>query len=156
MISKDLLIRMLDHTYDLESWYAPFKDAVSGVTVSMAVWKPEGSAMNSIWENVNHLTYYKERHAAKLLGEPWEKPLDGHDTFQLTEPREDEAAWKALVDRAERAQGRLKAILQGMSEEEMKENEVAEYLYHILIHDAYHTGQIMQSRKMQGGWPATR
>jgi uncharacterized damage-inducible protein DinB len=43
-----------------------------------------------------------------------------------------------------------------MSEEKMKENGVAEYLYHILIHDAYHTGQILQSRKMQGGWPAKR
>jgi uncharacterized damage-inducible protein DinB len=156
MIDKKLLISMLDHTYDLESWYAPFKDAVSGVTASMAVWKPEGSDMNSIWENVNHLTYYKERYAAKLLGEPWENPLDGHDTFQLTDPQEDESAWKALVDRAEKAQVKLKGILEEMSEEKMKENGVAEYLYHILIHDAYHTGQILQSRKMQGGWPAKR
>ena len=91
----DLLLNKLDSTFDKESWYAPFKHAIEGLTAEQAMWKPAGETTNTIWENVNHLTYYKQN------------SLEGK-----------------LLD--------------------------------IMLHDAYHTGQIIQLRKMQGAWPSKR
>jgi hypothetical protein len=82
---RDLLLYALDSTYDKESWYAPLKDAVEGLTAEQAMWKPSGEAVKSIWENVNHLMYYKERMAATLEGREWSHHLDGDETFALTD-----------------------------------------------------------------------
>jgi hypothetical protein len=51
----DLLLDLLDSTFDKESWYAPFKHAIDGLTAKQALWKPSGETTKSIWENVNHL-----------------------------------------------------------------------------------------------------
>jgi len=53
-----LLLNALDSTFDKESWYAPFKHAIEGLTAEQAMWKPSGEETNTIWENVNHLIYY--------------------------------------------------------------------------------------------------
>lgn len=39
-----------DECFDQEGWYPPFVPALDGVTSEEAVWKPEGEAVNSIWE----------------------------------------------------------------------------------------------------------
>lgn len=85
MNRTDLLLRMLDTTFDQESWYAPLKPAIEGLTAEQACWRPDGKATKTIWENVNHLTYYKERLTAQLEGREWTQTLDGSDTFYLTE-----------------------------------------------------------------------
>lgn len=38
----DLLLNKLDSTFDKESWYAPFKHAIEGLTAEQAMWKPAG------------------------------------------------------------------------------------------------------------------
>ncbi len=53
----DLLLNVLDSTFDKESWYAPFKHAIEGLTAEQAMWKPSDEATNTIWESVNHLIY---------------------------------------------------------------------------------------------------
>ena len=83
MKRTDLLLNALDSTFDKESWYAPFKHAIEGLTAEQAMWKPSGEETNTIWENVNHLIYYKERLAANLEGHGWAHNLDGNDTFIL-------------------------------------------------------------------------
>ena len=37
-----------------------------------------------------------------------------------------------------------------ISEKELEQNSLEEKLLDIMLHDAYHTGQIIQLRKMQG------
>lgn len=156
MNRTDLLIRMLDTTYDQESWYAPFKPAIEGLTAEQACWRPDGEATKTIWENVNHLTYYKERLTAKLEGREWTQTLDGNDTFYLTEQINDDKEWGAVVERVESAHGRLREALSKTTAEMLEENSLEEKLLDIMMHDAYHTGQIMQLRKMQGSWPSHR
>ena len=76
----DLLLNKLDSTFDKESWYAPFKHAIEGLTAEQAMWKPAGETTNTIWENVNHLTYYKER-----LPQTW-KDVNGHIILTVMTP----------------------------------------------------------------------
>ncbi|WP_226673358.1 DinB family protein [Rossellomorea aquimaris] len=156
MNRKDLLLRMLDTTYDQESWYAPFKPAIEGLTAEQACWKPDGEATKSVWGNVNHLIYYKERLTARLEGREWTNPLDGNDTFYLTEQVNDDEAWRGIVARVETAHQGLREALSETTERKIEEDSLEEKLLDIMLHDAYHTGQIMQLRKMQGSWPSQR
>lgn len=157
MNRTDLLLRMLDTTFDQESWYAPLKPAIEGLTAEQACWRPDGKATKTIWEHVNHLTYYKERLTAQLEGREWTQTLDGSDTFYLTEQINDDKEWGAVVERVELAHGRLREALSKTTGEMLDENSsLEEKLLDIMLHDAYHTGQIMQLRKMQGSWPSHR
>ncbi|MDF2038365.1 DinB family protein [Cytobacillus oceanisediminis] len=156
MNRTDLLLRMLDTTYDNESWYAPFKPAIEGLTAEQARWRPAGDTTKSIWENVNHLIYYKERLAANLEGREWAQNLDGDQTFCLTEQINDDKEWMAAVERAEMVQRSLREALNKTTTEVLEQNSLEEKLLDIMLHDAYHTGQIIQIRKMQGSWPSHR
>lgn len=156
MNRTDLLLRMLDTTYDQESWYAPLKPAIEGLSAEQACWRPDGEATKTIWENVNHLIYYKERTTAKLEDREWPNPLDGNDTFYLTEQVNDDKEWRAVVERVETAHRGLRDALSKTAEAKIYEGALEEKLLDIMLHDAYHTGQIMQLRKMQGSWPSHR
>ncbi|MGM2835527.1 DinB family protein, partial [Bacillus cereus group sp. Bce025] len=127
-----------------------------GLTAEQAMWKPPSEETNTIWENVNHLIYYKERLAANLEGREWTNNLDGNDTFYLTKQSNDDMEWKKVVERSEDAQHNLRQVLSAISERELEQNSLEGKLLDILRHDDYHTGQIIQLRKMQGSWPSKR
>jgi DinB superfamily len=152
----DLLLNVLDSTFNKESWYAPFKHAIDGVTAEQASWRPAGEATKTIWENVNHLIYYKERLAVNLDGREWTHNLDGDETFYLTDQSNDDKEWKKVAERAENAQRNLRQVLSTISDEKLDQNSLEWKLLDIMLHDAYHTGQIIQIRKMQGSWPSNR
>ncbi|KZE69534.1 hypothetical protein AWM68_02665 [Fictibacillus phosphorivorans] len=151
---SDLLLTVLDSTFDKESWYAPLKPAIDGITAEQASWTPPGEAMKSIWENLNHLIYYKERLVANLENREWTNHLDGDATFDLTEQTNDDQEWQKVVERAENVHNRLREILSNTTDEVLGQH--SQKLLDIFLHDAYHTGQIMQVRKMQGSWPSHR
>jgi hypothetical protein len=152
----DFLLNVLDSTFNKESWYAPFKQAIDGITAEQASWRPAGEATKTIWENVNHLIYYKERLAANLDGREWVHNLDGDETFYLTDQSNDDKEWKKVAERAENAQRNLRQVLSTISDEKLDQNSLEGKLLDIMLHDAYHTGQIIQIRKMQGSWPSNR
>ncbi|MGF2616293.1 DinB family protein [Rossellomorea vietnamensis] len=154
MKRRDTLLHLLDTTYDKENWYAPFKHAIEGLTAEQANWQPSGEATKTIWENVNHLIYYKERLTAKLEGREWTNNLDGDETFSLTDSNTSE--WQEVVERAETAHLNLRRALTSVSDPKSGQDALEEKLLDILLHDAYHTGQIIQLRKLQGSWPAQR
>jgi DinB superfamily len=150
----DLLLNVLDSTYEKESWYAPLKHAIEGITAEQATWRPAGEATKTIWENVNHLIYYKERLVSNMQGIEWTNNLDGDQTFSLTEQSNDDAEWNKIAKRAEEVNHNLRQLLIKTPEEEIEQLEGK--LLDIFLHDAYHTGQIIQIRKMQGSWPSHR
>ncbi|WP_433750586.1 DinB family protein [Falsibacillus pallidus] len=154
MSRKSLLINVLDSTYDQESWYAPLKPSIEGITAEQACWKPSGEAAKSIWENVNHVMYYKERLVAQLEGNEWPYNLSGDENFHFTKQSSDETEWKNIIERVEEAHLKLRDLLMKKTDEEIRELEGK--LMDIFLHDAYHTGQIMQIRKLQGAWPSNR
>ncbi|WP_137789272.1 DinB family protein [Bacillus sp. E(2018)] len=155
MNRAEFLVNVLDSTFDKENWYAPLKPAIEGLTAKQASWRPPGEATKSIWENVNHLIYYKERLVATLVGEEWTR-MDGNDTFFIIKPTEEDDDWNLTINRAENVHNKLKELLTKMSSEDLRDNGLESDLIDILLHDAYHTGQIMLLRKMQGSWPSHR
>lgn len=156
----ELLLRELDHTYDKEGWYPPLGPALAGLTAAQASWRPPGEAANTIWETVNHLLYFKERLLERLRGGTPTYPAPDNDaTFDVAAPG-DEAAWQATVARMEAVHRGLREVLAGLADADFDRGIPKERLgtavMDIILHDAYHTGQLIQLRKLQGSWPARR
>lgn len=161
MKAIDLLLKQLDHTYDHEGWYLPLQPALAGLTAAQANWRPPGEAANTIWETVNHLLYFKERLLAKLQGKTPEYPATSNDeTFAGAGSSDDEEAWQATVARVEAVHKGLVEVLSTKTDDELdtpfSKTSLGALIADILLHDACHTGQIIQIRKLQGSYPARR
>ncbi len=159
MDKKAFLLHGWEIGYDKEDWYPPLADALRGVTAEQANWKPEGAPINTIWENVHHLTFYKERLLKRLTGEETENPqgLTNNDTFTVTsvEP----SAWEESVKKLDDVHQSIRNIIAEYSDNDLEReipSPVGTWLYSLILHDAYHTGQIIQICKLQGSWPAKR
>ncbi|MBG9563961.1 DinB family protein [Brevibacillus agri] len=161
MNRMELLVHEWECTYDKEDWFPPLKHALAGVTAAQASWRPEGAAANTIWENVSHLLYFKERLLHRLSGTEFINTAETNDdTFQPSGSPDDEAAWQATVQRMETVHRQIHEKLVALSDEAFDQPlpsiPAGQSVMSIILHDAFHTGQIVQIRKLQGSWPARR
>ena len=157
----DLLIHEWDFTYDKEDWYPPIQHALSGLTAAQASWRPPGEAANTIWENVSHLLYYKERFLERLKGnDPVPTANNNDDTFANVGESDDEEAWQATLARLKAVHEGVREVLTSLTEKDFDRPaptvSLGTSVTSIIMHDAYHTGQIVQIRKLQGSWPSRR
>lgn len=161
MNRMELLVHEWECTYGKEDWYPPLKDALAGLTAAQASWKPDGVAANTIWENVSHLLFFKERLLHRLLGTEFPLSAESNDdTFTPSGGPEDENAWQATVARMETVHRHIHEKLSSLSEDAFDQPlpsiPLGQSVMSIVRHDAFHTGQIVQIRKLQGSWPERR
>ncbi|MBU7316546.1 DinB family protein [Paenibacillus oleatilyticus] len=160
MNKKELLLHEWDICYDKEDWFPPLREALKGLTAAEADWRPEGAAANTIRETVRHLTFYKERLLKRLSGEDPHYPdgLTNDDTFAAYGERE--STWEEEAARLEHVHKAVRAALAELSEDDLErplpKTTIALSITSLVVHDAYHIGQIVQIRKLQGSWPAQR
>lgn len=153
MSLRDVLLQNWDYVMDQEDWYPPALDALKDVTAELALWKPEGSPVNSIWENVLHLLYYKQRLLARLEGTTLlHEAADNDETFIVHERSEE--AWRLAQEQLKDVHAALRRKIEQLPEEELEESP--QRFVSLITHDAYHIGQLIMLRKMQGSWPAKR
>lgn len=155
----NVLLQNWDYAMEQEDWAPPLKDALAGVDDVQALWKPEGEAANSIWETVNHLLYYKERLLRKFKGLPQLSSAENNDdTFTVAESGPD--AWAKAVQHLREVHAELRAEIAkfggGAFTREGERHAPGEEIMSLILHDSYHTGQIVLVRKLQGSWPAQR
>lgn len=161
MSKRELLLHAYDVGYDQDDWYPPLKNALNGVSEEQADWKPAGEAVNSIRQNVFHLLFYKQRLLRELRGEPQPAEHESYsndDTFgaaALGNP-----SWSEAVRQLEEVHLAVREAIAGRSDEELElaipKTKAWAYADSIIRHEAYHIGQIIQLRKLQGSWPAQR
>src|SRR6185436_12799493 len=88
-----------------------------------------------------HLVFWNENALAGLRGEKPASPGNNEETFNDF----DAARWDEIVHRLDRV----------MKDQKMAEEKLAlkaPLISHISTHNAYHTGQILYVRKLQGSW----
>ncbi|KTD88470.1 DinB family protein [Paenibacillus etheri] len=156
---SEVLLQNWDYCMDIEDWAPPLSDALEGVDSKQALWKPEGGAANSIWETVNHLTYYKVRLLRKLKGLPKQPDAESNDdTFTVT--TEGEEAWAKAVADLKDVHAALREIIEALEEGAYdwggSGHAPGEEVMSLILHDSYHTGQIIMLRKLQGSWVSNR
>jgi uncharacterized damage-inducible protein DinB len=93
-----------------------------------------------------HLVFWNENALARLRGQTPANPSNNEETFNDF----DAAHWDDIVRRLDRVMQSLEAEVEKMPEEKLA--KVAPTISHISTHNAYHTGQILYVRKLQGSW----
>lgn len=156
MTVKDLLLYLLEHTYERQGAYPPLTTALAGVTAAQASWKP-ARERHSIWQIVRHMTQWMEAGVHAIEAEP-----AVYEDLQQSDWRPvsgDEREWQADVERLQRAYRQLKERLTVMSDEDLSRSlepyrgkpryETAIRFLRAATHDTYHLGQIRYLRALQ-------
>jgi len=147
---KSVLSAQLKTTHNKEDWFVPINKALEGVTVEQAVWK-DASGNHSIGQLANHILFWNERQLQQFKGEK-ETPFNGNneETFNSF----DKAQWAQTVKKLDEVLSELEKIVENADESSLK--SWAETISNISTHNAYHTGQIIFARKLQGSWNVTK
>jgi hypothetical protein len=150
---RSLLLSQLHSTHDKAEWFSPANTAVAGLTAEQAKWVPQNAqgkldpkANHSVGMLAYHLVFWNENALARLRAEKTTNPSDNDETFNDFDP----AHWDDIVQRLDRVMKALEAEVEKMPEGKLA--EAAPTIGHISTHNAYHTGQILYVRKLQGSW----
>jgi uncharacterized damage-inducible protein DinB len=157
MSMRALLSKQFNACYDENGWFVCLKTVLDGVTAEQAEWKPDGSD-NSIHETVYHILFWNERWVKRYRGE-LNKPedVDNDSTFDPS------SGWSATLERLWAVMDEWKAAIASIQDDKLTSHVNAEYaapwyepLAHQNVHNAYHIGQILLLRKLQGSWDPTK
>jgi uncharacterized damage-inducible protein DinB len=150
---RSLILAELHSTHDKAEWFTPMNTAVAGLTAEQAKWVPKNAegkldpnANHSVGMLAYHLVFWNENALARLRGEKPANPNNNDETFNDF----DAAHWDDIVQRLDRVMKALEVEVEKMPEEKLA--RVASTISHVSTHNAYHTGQILYVRKLQGSW----
>src|SRR5215470_3954400 len=150
---RSLLLSELHSTHDKAEWFTPIQAAVAGLTAEQAKWVPKNAqgkldpnANHSVGMLAYHLVFWNENALARLRGEKSANPNNNDETFNDF----DAAHWNDIVQRLDLVMKNLETEVEKMPEEKL--TKAASTISHVSTHNAYHTGQILYVRKLQGSW----
>jgi len=143
---RGVLLEQLRTTHTREDWFVPANIAVAGLTADQAKWAP-GKDVHSVGQLANHLLFWNTRELADLKGEK-AQPFNGNndETFNNF----DAAQWAETVKRLDTVLTELEKTVESFDDQKLAAN--ASLIAHIGAHNAYHIGQIIYVRKLQGSW----
>ena len=143
---RGVLLEQLRTTHNDEDWFVPAGVAVKGLTAEQAKWNP-GKGNHSVGQLAYHLWYWNDRELKKFKGEKQEA-FDGNnnETFD----RFTTAQWEELVKKLDQVMTDWEKAVETADEQKLAEN--ASLVAHVGAHNAYHIGQILYVRKLQGVW----
>ncbi|MCL6633235.1 MAG: DinB family protein [Alicyclobacillus herbarius] len=160
MDSRELMLALLDFRHDHEAGFVPLMAAVEGLTAEQASWRPDVHS-HSIWQLVNHITFWNEYILQRMRGlTKAGTEIDNEQTFGDPGNPMDDAAWQQTIERADRVYRELRKAVADANESDLDQafddqgTPLKVVLGDIAMHDAYHIGQIMYVRKLQG-WKRT-
>jgi hypothetical protein len=139
-----LLIDLLDRAFDKRSWHgATLSGAIRGVAPDAAARSVH--ARKSIWQQVLHAAYWKQRVLNHLAG-PSRFPGKGSNWPAVPSDRS-EAAWRADIRLLRDIHARLRAAVAALPAGKLDKKTIW-LLQGAAAHDLYHAGQIKLLRRM--------
>ncbi len=143
---RSILLEQLRTTHNQKDWFVTIDGAVEGLTAEQASWK-DGSGNHSVGQLTNHLLFWNRRELAKFKGEPEEKFSGNNDeTFNNFDAKK----WNDTVKQLDEVMSQLEKLVEAADDKKLEgwASEIA----HIGTHNAYHVGQMIFVRKLQGSW----
>jgi uncharacterized damage-inducible protein DinB len=143
---KSILLEQLKTTHNQKEWFVPANIAVEGLTPEQASWQ-DGKGNHSIGQLANHLVFWNQEELAKFKGEPPVKfSGDNNETFNNFDSKK----WNATVQQLDQVLTEWEKAVEAADDKKLE----AWYsiIAHIGTHNAYHVGQIVYIRKLQGTW----
>jgi uncharacterized damage-inducible protein DinB len=143
---RGVLLEQLHTTHDQEDWFVPATIAVQGLTAEQAMWSP-GKGNHSVGQLAYHIWYWDSRELAEFKGEK-PAPFDGNnnETFDKFTA----AQWDDLVKKLNQVLTDWDTAVAAADDATLAKN--ASMIAHGGAHNAYHIGQILYVRKLQGVW----
>lgn len=144
----------------IHSAFTNFVVISDGLTAAQAASVP-GPRFNSVWAITNHVWFWQEALLRLLRGEKVDCADLGAADWSGWPPAgepADESGWQAARQRTLDCNLALTKFIAGMSAEELEEQLTAwrspkhQAINSILVHNAYHTCEIISVRHMQGFW----
>jgi uncharacterized damage-inducible protein DinB len=143
---KSILLEQLRTTHDVKDWFVPASVAVQGLTPEQASWT-DGKGNHSIGQLANHLVFWNRQSLAKFKGEKPEKFSGNNDeTFNNF----DSKSWNKTVQDLDAVMKEIEKVVEQADDAKLK--AIASRVAHIGTHNAYHVGQIIYIRRLQGSW----
>lgn len=143
---RGVLLEQLRTTHSDEDWFVPASIAVAGLTADQAKWSP-GKDQHSVGQLAYHLWFWDTQSLARFKGEkPPAFSGNNDETFNDYTP----AQWDDLIRKLNQVMTDWEAAVQQADDQKLAEN--ASLVAHVGAHNAYHIGQIIYVRKLEGAW----
>ncbi len=151
---RSSLLDQLRTTHNKAEWFTPVNAAVAGLTPEQAKWVPTNAAgkldpvaNHSVGMLAYHLWFWNSRTLAELKGQKVAPaPSNNDETFNDF----DAATWTRIVHDLDTNLTELETLVGQADDAALA--KMAPTISHISTHNAYHTGQILYVRKLQGSW----
>ena len=147
---RGVLLEQLRTTHDQEDWFVPASIAVAGLTADQAKWSP-GKDAHSVGQLANHLLFWNTRELADFKGEK-PQPFSGNNDETFNDFNA--AQWADTVTRLNAVLTEWEKAVEAADDQKLAAN--ASLIAHVGAHNAYHIGQIILVRKLQGSWDPSK
>jgi hypothetical protein len=143
---RSLLLHELRTTHNKAEWFVPINTAVEGLTAEQANWQPRNGG-HSAGQLAYHLLFWNRRNLNQLKGIKNDKfSGDNTETFNKFDKRQ----WAEVVTQLDQVMTDLEKLVETADDQQLA--KWANTLGNLCTHNAYHIGQIVYVRKLQGSW----
>jgi uncharacterized damage-inducible protein DinB len=147
---RGVLLEQLHTTHDQEDWFVPASTAVAGLTADQAKWMPAGGG-HSVGQLAYHIWYWDNRSLERFNGVK-SAPFDGNNNETFSDFNA--AQWDDLVKKLNQVLTDWDKAVESADDKKLAEN--ASLIAHVGAHNAYHIGQILYVRKLEGAWDSAK
>ncbi len=152
-----LLPGLIQAGFVKKNWFVSLTESLEGLTPKQAAFK-DSDANHSIKEIVNHVTFWNEYYLNIFKGIPVkETAVDNDSTFSANGTRNG-VGWEELLEKLKKVSSEWQDELSKAGVKKLQSNfpnsseAWASVISNIIMHSAYHTGQIVVLRKQHGNW----
>jgi hypothetical protein len=135
MDAAKLILDILDEGYEKKTWHGPnLKQAIKGVTVELAAWRP-GKDRHNIWEETVHAAYWKYAVRRRIEGgKRGSFALPGSNFFVRPEVgKNNEKAWRTDRELLQQEHLLLRAaVVKALKTR--RANKLSRMLYGVALH----------------------
>lgn len=143
---RSVLLQQLKSAHNQADWFAPISAAVDGLTAEQASWQPPKGA-HSAGQLTYHLLFWNRQSLMKLSGQTPDKfSGDNEETFAKFDAKQ----WSDIVKQLDQVLTDLEKLVETADDQKLA--AIAPTIAKIATHNAYHDGQIIYVRKLQGSW----
>ena len=142
---RSILLHELHTTHNKADWFVPINTAVEGLTAAQASWQPPHGGHSS-GQLTYHLLFWNRQNLQSLQGQTPKAPSNNDETFT----KFDDKQWADTVKQLDQVMTDLEKLVE--SADDQKLATMATTIANTCTHNAYHVGQIVYVRKLQGSW----
>jgi hypothetical protein len=144
--TKKILVEQLKNTHNVKNWFVPVNIALEGLTAEQAMWT-DGSGNHSAGQLAYHLWFWNMRQLNDFKGIKNDKfSGDNEETFNKFNQQE----LNDVIQKLDAVLTEMEKVIEAATDKQI--TEWASTIANVNAHNAYHTGQIIFVRKLQGSW----